>query len=41
MIRLWHGMGMKGEMEESMWKIYYTQSPEMKRISNLLNDKKP
>lgn len=32
-IRTWHGMGMGKENEESIWKLYEQNSPEMKRIN--------
>jgi len=35
-IRSWHGMGMPKEMEQKMWAIYESQSPEMKRIKKAL-----
>ena len=32
LIREWHGMGMKKDQEEQMWKIYSTTAPEMKAL---------
>jgi hypothetical protein len=36
LIRGWHGMGMQAIPEAEMWNIYNKQSPEMKRLNELI-----